>query len=181
MNRGSSSHWNAPLGFRSTKKVQNHCSRWKKYILMPITGGFSSLVHMALSYISYHCNGVRLTSAIILWMNFLQGKIHFCRAKTYDTPPMKVWWLRPCPRQPLSWTAASKIEVHCASMWLQHSWCIVSWPWSPKRLVTPAINVTRVITKWTSIYGSKNQWNEILLNISSSHYLIIGANWGRNG
>jgi len=50
-------------------------------------GFFIIRTHDVASHIYYHCNGVLLASAIILWTNFLQGKIHFCRAKTSDIPP----------------------------------------------------------------------------------------------
>ena len=39
------------------------------------------------SYIDYHCNGVLLTSAIMLWMNSSRCKIHFYKANTFNTPP----------------------------------------------------------------------------------------------
>ena len=36
-------------------------------------------------HIYYHCNGVLLASAVILQMNFSQGKISFCLAETSYT------------------------------------------------------------------------------------------------
>ena len=42
--------------------------------------------HDVIPCIYYHCNGVLLASVTISWMNFLQGRIHFCMVTTINTP-----------------------------------------------------------------------------------------------
>ena len=48
-------------------------------------GSFIIGAHGVVPYIYYHCNGVILMSVVIVWMDFLQGKIKLCREKASDT------------------------------------------------------------------------------------------------